>query len=206
MFNEYVYIDDSGDAGLNNSASNQLIIAAVIVVNNTERQALEDTMNDFRNKLGWIRLHEFTFNKTRKDILVDLIGVINNFNFKAYIVVLNKSEILPESVPKGNFSIYNHVLKELLIKVGKSNQLITIDGRNSKKHDKRSSVYLRQYLKEKGIINTKIRFMDSRKCSLIQLADIFAGAVARTYKEKTDSQVYINLLKDKIIEIKTITL
>jgi len=93
---------------------------------------------------------------------------------------------------------------ELLLKVGKNDQVVTIDGKSSKKYDKQVRTYLRQCLKDKGIENTSIKFVDSRKDSLIQLADIVAGAVARSFKKKDDAQKYLNLLGDKIIKIEKI--
>ena len=64
---------------------------------------------------------------------------------------------------------------------------------------------MRQNLKANGIEKTTIRFVDSRKDSIVQLADIIAGAVARSYKDKTDAQKYLKLLKDKIVKIEKIT-
>ena len=90
-------------------------------------------------------------------------------------------------------------MKELLLKVSKNNQLVTLDGKSGKLYDKQVKAYLRQTLREKGIMDSHIRFVDSRNDSLVQLADIIAGAVARTFKDKTDAQKYINLLKEKIV-------
>jgi len=90
--------------------------------------------------------------------------------------------------------------------VSDNNSLITIDGKTGRQYDKQVRVYLRKSLRENGIMNSRIRFVDSREDSLIQLADIIAGAVARTYKNKTDSQKYIKLLAKKIISIDEIIL
>jgi len=204
MNKEFIYIDDSGDAGLKGSITDRLIIAAVIMVDEDKKTALNDAINLYREQLGWHELDEFKFAKTNKAILVDLINHIKSFDYKAYAVVLDKSEIDIESIPKEKVSIYNHVLKELLLRVCKDKQSITIDGKYGKKHDAEVRVYLRKQLRDNGIVGTSIRFIDSRKDSLVQLADIVVGSVARSYKNKTDSQRYIDLLKDKIIKIEKI--
>ena len=49
--------------------------------------------------------------------------------------------------------------------------------------------------------DTEQLFVDSRKDSLVQLTDIIAGAIARSYRDKTDAHKYLKLLKDKIITI-----
>jgi hypothetical protein len=206
MTKQFLAIDDSGDAGLRNSNTDQLIIAAVIIADEEKRKLLTEAINLFRRRMGWVELHEFKFHKTEKRILVDLIDFIKGFDFKAYVVVLDKRDINPSRVQKSMVSLYNHALKELLLRVSVNDQVVIIDGEAAKKHAGKVRAYLRQNLKANGIEKTTIRFVDSRKDSLVQLADIIAGAVARSYKDKTDAQKYIKLLKDKIVKIERITL
>jgi predicted MPP superfamily phosphohydrolase len=194
-----VAIDASGDAGLRNSDTKQLVIAAVITYGEEQTKLLVEAINSFRRYLGWVDLHEFKFSKTEKSVIVDLINHVKGFEYHAFAVVLNKTQRDTNSTPKGKVPVYNQVMKELLLKVSKNNQLVTIDGKSGKLYDKKVKAYLRQTLRDKGIINSHIRFVDSRNDALVQLADIIAGAVARTFKDKTDAQRYLNLLKDKIV-------
>ena len=206
MSKQYVFIDDSGDAGLRNSNTNQLIVAAVIVVDEHKKELLEEAINLFRRRLGWVELHEFKFNKTEKNILIELIDFIKHFDFKAYAVVLDKKGIDPGSAQKNKVSVYNQTIRELLLRVSKSDQIVVIDGKATKSHAEKLRAYLRHSLKEKGIKNTRIRFVDSRKDSIIQLADIIAGAIARSYKDKPDAKKYLSLLEKKIIQIDEVQL
>ena len=180
MSKQYVFIDDSGDAGLRNSNTDQLVVAAVIVVDENKKVLLEDAINLFRRRLGWVELHEFKFNKTEKSILIELIDFIKHFDFKAYAVVLDKKSVDSSGILKSNISVYNHTIRELLLRVSMSNQIVVIDGKATKSHAEKLRAYLRQSLKENGIDNTRFRFVDSRKDSIIQLADIIAGAIARS--------------------------
>ena len=193
MVKQYIFIDDSGDAGLGNSNTDQLIVAAVIVVDENKKELLEDAINLFRRRLGWVDLHGFKFSKTEKSILVELIDFVKHFDFKAYAVVLDKKNIDSSNIIKSKMSVYNHTIKELLLRVSKSNQIVVIDGKATKSYAEKVRTYLRQSLKENGIDNTSIRFVDSRKDSIIQLADIVAGAIARSYKDKTDAMRYLSL-------------
>jgi len=204
MSKQYIFIDDSGDTGLSYSNTDFFIVAAVIVVDEKEKDLLVEAINLFRQNLGWVELHEFKFNKTKKEILINLIDSIKSYKYSAYAVVLDKREIDINRIEKGKFSIYSHLLKELLLRVSKNDQVVTIDGRNSKKYDKKVRVYLRRHLKDRGILNSKFRFVDSRKDSLIQLADILAGAVASSYKGKSDIKVFFDILNDKIVKIEQI--
>ena len=82
------------------------------------------------------------------------------------------------------------------------NPIITIDGRADKLYAKSIKTHLRIGLKEKGVHNSRVYLVDSRKSSLIQLTDIIAGSVARSYnKTKTDNQTYIKAFGDKISAI-----
>ena len=206
MIKQYVAIDASGDAGLRNSDTKQLVIAAVITDSEEKTMLLEEAINSFRRDLGWVDLHEFKFSKTEKSVIVDLINHVKGFEYRAYVVVLHKTQRDTKSTPKGKIPVYNQVMKELLIKVSKNNQLVTIDGKSGKLYDKQVRAYLRQTLREKGIMDSHIRFVDSRSNPLVQLADIIAGAVARSYKDKTDSQKYVNLLNRKIISIDEVSI
>ena len=80
--------------------------------------------------------------------------------------------------------------------------IIVIDGVADKKHIQFSRTYLRQALRQHGVEKCKISFVDSRKDVIIQLADIVAGSIARSYdKEKTDHSDYLRLLDLKVKDI-----
>ncbi len=90
----------------------------------------------------------------------------------------------------------------MLLKLNLANPVITIDGRAGKRYANEIRAYLRQALKENGVERTRIYLTDSRKNSLIQLTDIVAGAVARSYREeKTDRHTYIQALGTKVAAI-----
>jgi len=60
-------------------------------------------------------------------------------------------------------SLYNHVIKELLVKLELSESIIEIDGIGGKKYMQKVRSYLRQSLRDEGVINCQIRFVDSKK-------------------------------------------
>ena len=115
--------------------------------------------------------------------------------------MLDKKELDPSQIAKSGISIYNFTIKELLLRISKNDQIVFIDGQANKDNAQKTRTYLRQSLREHGIEKVSIRFVDSRKDSLVQLADIIAGAIARSYKDRTDAQKYLNLLKNKIVKI-----
>ena len=94
-------------------------------------------------------------------------------------------------------NLYNYAIKELLLRLRLGTEpVIVIDGVTDKKHIQRIRTYLRQALKQHGVEKCKIGLVDSRKEPLIQLADIVAGSVARSFdKTKADHGDYLKLLK-----------
>ncbi len=82
---------------------------------------------------------------------------------------------------------------------------IEIDGRSSKQNMKKTITYIRHEVNKNQNKKIDIKFCDSDKDNLIQLADLIAGSINRSLnKNKTDSGAYLNILRDKIAKIKRI--
>ncbi|MCL2250266.1 MAG: DUF3800 domain-containing protein [Oscillospiraceae bacterium] len=202
MGKEFLYIDDSGDTGFKKSSSSHFLIATVIVLDEGQVRLLSDAISLFRRELGWSELDEFKFSKTNKKTILNVIDLVKAYDFSAQVIVLDKSRVNTENIPKEKETLHFQVIKELLLKLDLSNPVITIDGRAGRKYAKRIRTFLRQGLKERGILRSQIYFVDSRKSPLVQLADIVVGAVARSLnKDKTDSDVYLKALSGVITNI-----
>ena len=202
MKKQFIFIDDSGDPGLKDSSTSRLIIAAVIVMDRENLSTLNAAINGFRAGLGWNELDEFRFSSTNKRIIKELLKHLSQFDFKSYAAFIDKDKILNTTRFSKNETIYNYAIKELLLKLKLYEPTIVIDGVSEKKPAQRTRVYLRKALKQKGITKCKISFVDSRKNSAVQLADIVVGSIARSFdKTKDDHNDYIKLLKGKIKNI-----
>jgi len=201
-YKQFVYIDDTGDPGLTKSSSSHFIVAAVVVVGADELSRISAIIDGYRKELGWAELHEFKFNSTKKIIVAKLIDRVSVCCYTAYAMVLDKDEISVSRDIIDKDSLYYYVVKELLLKLQLESPEILIDGRIGKRYIQKVRTYLRKKLKESGVADCKIKFLDSRKSSLIQLADIVAGSISRSYQsDKTDNTKYQMLLGDKIAAI-----
>ena len=206
MSKEFLYIDESGSTTLKNAASNHLIIGTVLVLDHENLTSLTDAMNEFRTKLGWKELQEIKFMLTKKSIILDLLKFIQPFEFKVYGLVIDKRKITTLQHLEDDKSLYNYAIKELLIRLELTDTVIFIDGVAHKRQAERIRTYLRQNLRQHGVVKSKIRFVDSRKEVLIQLADVIAGSIARSYNErKANNKEFIKLLEPKIEDIFEIT-
>ena len=199
MSKQFVFIDDSGDPGLSKSATSHFIVAAVLVVDSEQLSNLVIAMNGFRAGLGWNELHELKFNSAKKSIIKNLLRFVKQFEFKAYAVVVDKTKMISLPQLASGETLHNYVIKELLLKLELSEPIIFVDGVTDKKHIQRTRTYLRKALKQNGVDKSKISLVDSRKDVMIQLADIVAGSIARSFdKQKSDHNEYLKLLETKI--------
>jgi len=199
---QIVILDDSGDLGIHGSNTSHFIIAAVVIVGEADVQNLTAAVDQYRRELGWKETHEFKFNTTKKDIIEELINKIRSYDFSAYAMVLDKRKIPVTPDIIDSTSLYYYVMKELLLRLDLQSPLITIDGIGGKRYMQRIRAYLRQNLKASGIEKCEIRFADSKKDSLIQVADIVAGSIARSFRDdRTNAGKFLGLLEDKIVRI-----
>jgi len=199
---QFVILDDSGDPGVDGSSTSHFVIAAVIIVGDDDRQKLIDAIDNYRQKLGWKETHEFKFNTTKKGIIEELIKIIRGYKFSAYAMVLDKRKIpvTPDIIDSN--SLYYYVMKELLLKLDLKNPHITIDGIGGKRYMQRIRAYLRQNLKANGVEKCEIKFADSKKDSLVQLTDIVAGSVARSFRsDRVNTDKFLKLMEDRIVQI-----
>ena len=198
----FIYVDDSGDPGLNVGGSNNFIIASVVLVGQENRDKLIQAIDEYKKGLGWKEREELKFHKTHKDVIRLAIKTANKYNYTAYAIVIDKSKIDTDSLSSmEKDSIFLYTIKELLIKLNLPDSDIIIDGVRGPKYTKKARTYLRRELRDKDIKAGRISFEDSRSNPLIQLADLVAGSVARSLTDKADANDYIKLFGKKLKRI-----
>ena len=202
MRKQFVFIDDSGDPGLTSGGSSNFIIASVVLVGKENRDNLAQAINKYKKGLGWKEREELKFHKTHKEVIRLAIKTANKYNYSAYAIVIDKSKLDAHFSPYvEKDSIFLFAIKELLVKLKLSDSDIIIDGVRGPKYTKKARTYLRQELRENGIKIGRISFEDSRSNPLIQLADLVAGSVARSFTDKADAGEYIRLFGRKLKKI-----
>jgi len=201
MSKQLVFIDESGDAGLTGSQSCRFIIAAVVVVRENEDLEIRTKMNEYRQTLGWHKLDEFKFSRTRKAVVKELLNLLSTCKFKVYGVVLDKKKKIKKYQIDNRYSLYNYVLSELLKILPDGDLSICIDGEAGKKYQKNTLVFLRKQIGYKNKI-IGFRYLSSKSCEELQLADLIVGSIGRSFSEHRDKDEYIRLLEDKIVKIK----
>lgn len=206
---QLVFIDDSGDPGFKKGASSSnFILAAALFMDPDTAKLANDTIIEYRRSLGWRDDYEFKFAKIRKDIIIELLRTVARYDFQIYAVYINKADypnLFKFCLDKEKF--YNWATKELLAMMPLEDAKIKIDGKYGKQYKLHVKAYIRKELNTEFCKITDFSVQDSKKDNLIQLADLIAGSINRSFQvDKTDFKNYVRVLKQKIVMLKKLNL
>ncbi|MBQ2695629.1 DUF3800 domain-containing protein [Candidatus Saccharibacteria bacterium] len=209
MSKQLVFIDDSGDPGFKKGASSStFVLAAALFIDPKVATIVNKEISDYRKSLGWKDSHEFKFRTTAKSIKLEFLRIVNRYNFDIYAIYVDKAKYPNMFKLADNDKLYNWSTKELLAIIPLEDAAVRMDGKYTKQYKLRVKTYIRRELnsgENKKV--TDFDTSDSRRDNLIQLADIIVGSINRSFqKDKTDSDEYINIIREKIVELKSLDL
>ena len=196
-----VFIDESGDVGMKlDSGSSQFFTITVVGFTDFEEAIKADRLIDsLRQKTGV--KPEFKFSKLSSSNKLQFFQEIAACDFGYWSVVINKAVLIEQGFQeKDPFYKYACKLVCLTAKESLENSLVVIDGSGSREFRHQFQTYLKKNLNNKDDDLPKIKTVkieDSHKNNLIQLADMVCGAVARSYSEKSDRNIYREILRKK---------
>jgi len=198
-----VFVDESGDAGLKiqQGSSSHFVVVLVIFDDHAEATRADYHISTIRKMLGVNQKFEFHFQKMNGNFRRKFLEEISQFSFQYYGIVINKSKLYgpgfsyPDSFYKYTCKLVCRNAKDCL-----RDAKITIDGNGSREFKRELATYLRKNVNERdcGYQHIrKIKMEDSSQSNLLQLADMVAGAVARSFKDKADKHEYRQLIAGK---------
>lgn len=209
IMKQLVFIDDSGDPGFAQGVSStRLMMAGAVFIDPEEATKLNDEISKLRKDLGWHDNHEFKFRKASKEVKIRFLNTANQYHFNIYAVYIDKTRFHKNILQfASDKHLYNWTAKELLKIMPLDKAYVKIDGRASRMHKLRVAAYLRREINADGYKIKEIKTQDSVHDNLIQLADMIVGSIGRSFQtDKTDAKTYMNIIKNKIIEIKSLDL
>jgi hypothetical protein len=199
-----VFIDDSGDPGfrLGKGSSSHFVIACIIFDDDLEALKVKVAVKDLKRELKFPDDVEFKFFKSRNVIKESFLKSIDKFNFKVRAIVVDKTIIRSDELKNNKNSFYSYIIKSVLENSNDSilDARIRIDGSGDRFFRKNFLSYLRRQLdlKQKRIMKN-CKLVDSKSDELIQVADMVAGCIRRSYdKSKNDPVYYKSLIKKHI--------
>jgi hypothetical protein len=199
----YVFVDESGDSGfkLDKGSTQVFCIAAVIFRSKEDIETTNQIMQALKEQLGLKKTHEFHFHNEPVKFRKAFCEAVCGCPFVVRATVVDKMRIYEDTLlRKSPAYFYNFIIKMLLKHSfgAITNAKVCIDGSMNRE----LKTYLRQELNRESYIIHDIQFLDSRKSSMIQLADMIAGSIARSYRpDKRDSQALRRVLKPRIQDI-----
>lgn len=201
-----VFIDDSGDPGFkfDKGSSRYFVIACLIFQDELEALKVKVAIKDLRRELKFPDNIEFKFFKSRSITKFAFLKAINKFDFNVRAIVVNKSIIRSNELKNNKNSFYSYIIKMVLQHSNGDilDAKIRIDGSGDRIFRKNFLTYLRKQLNsgQKRLVRN-CKLLDSKSDELIQVADMIAGSIRRSYEgTKSDAQEYKKIIKKHITD------
>ncbi|HAH87055.1 MAG: DUF3800 domain-containing protein [Armatimonadota bacterium] len=199
----YVFVDESGDSGfkIEKGSSPIFCIAAVIFQSAEAISATQAVIQQVRSSLKTKQTHEFHFNSESSKFRRTFCEAVRTCPFTVRAIVVDKSLIYEGTMLRKSPSYFYNFTTKMLLKHSFGsiiNAKVRIDGRMNRK----LKSYLRRELNQESKIICDTKFSDSKIDSMIQLADMIAGSIARSYKpEKKNYQELREMLRPCIEDV-----
>lgn len=184
----YVFIDESGDPGFKIEKGSSPIFVTSMVIFDTAQDADEATKL-IKELKGELRVKpEFKFNKSHHAVRDGFFHRVSDLRFRTRCVVVQKDLIYSDALRTVKDSFYKFFIRNMMQHDGGAlvDAKVVIDGSGDRPFKRAFRSYLRKHIDSSCV--KKVDLKDSVKDPLVQLADMTAGAIARSYrKDRADS-------------------
>jgi len=199
----YVFMDESGDPGfkLDQGSSRFLGIAAVIFRNRDDMAYTEQILSGAKSNLGWKQIQEFRFHHASLDVRTSFCLALRECPFTVHSVVIDKRIIFPNAPLRHSPGCFYQYLIRLLLERNQqsiNNAKVVLDDNSFREIE----TFLRKHLRSDKKMITSLKLIESSKSPLLQIADLAAGSVLRSYyPEKKRFDECRRLLVDRIASV-----
>lgn len=196
-----VFIDESGDAGfrVGEGSSPAFVVAMVIFGFNDDADDTEKAIKAVKQQLGL--QNEFKFNKLRNDWKDEFFEAVKGCPFKVRAIVVRKDVIYSPHLRSEKDNFYRFFVRIMMTNDGNilDNAKVVLDGSGDREFKKQFRTYLKKHSGDR--IRT-FRFSNSKNDLLVQLADMCAGAIARSYNpDRKDASRWRKMLAPRISDV-----
>jgi len=202
-----IFIDESGDPGfkITKGSTEYFVIVLVIFDDNLDAEETALRIKRYRRSIGKGDKFEFKFSRSSHEFRKSFLKEIKDCNFKVRALVVDKKRIYSPTLQTDKQKFYNYCIKQVLKHNNNSiiDASIRIDGLGERSFRRSLLVYLRQELNQKDkVVLKNLRFRNSNNDVLIQLADMVAGSIKKSYDPiKKDNNDYRKIIKSKIEDV-----
>ncbi|MBY6047712.1 DUF3800 domain-containing protein [Vannielia litorea] len=191
-----VFIDESGDPGfkLAKGSSPNFVTTMVIFDDHEQAKSCQKAIYELMKAL---RVKpEFKFSKLYSPHRDTFFEVVGRYEFRTRSVVVQKELIYSDALRTVKESFYKFFVRNMLQHDGGAlvDAKVVVDGSGDRAFKRAFRSYLRRHLDSNAV--KKLELRDSVKDPLVQLADMTAGAIARSYNpERADSNRWRSTLR-----------
>jgi len=190
--------DEAGDVSLNfDKGASRYFVPAFIATQSPD--LLRDTLARLRQALGLIEAHEFKFHKmTSTEIRNQVFSTLAHANFEAWALIVDKTRLPKIFETTESIEIYTHFITELLNMIPAELQqdaTLILDEFGSTP-DLRTELRRTMIKRHMPRLFKRVIVRSSHKESLIQVADLVAGAIMRR-DTQNDSDAF-DMISNKI--------
>lgn len=195
----YVFVDDSGDPGFKfgQGSSDFLVYTACIFKTAEKVNYLAVVLETAKESIGLHKEHELKFTKTSHTRRLDFLQFIATEELETISVVLDKRELNANGSRTTQLNMLRLLLLESADEISAAK--VFLDGQGSKSHLYVLRSGLRRFSNSSDANIRELKFADSSKNVLIQLADMVAGAIHKSFEgnKPQDQEYVIRLLASK---------
>lgn len=183
-----VFVDESGDAGfkLGQGSSTHLVVAAVCFTDRNVAAACDAAIGEFRRAAGLSDRFEFHFSQTREDISLELLRVVEPFEFRFSACFMDKTQAdVTSNRPAGPDLLAELAGQALQSLSGLAEAVVVVDGELPKPLQSQIERRLKAINRERDPRPVKkVKFSRSQGNNLLQLADVVSGAIFRSLTKR----------------------
>jgi hypothetical protein len=173
--------DEAGDVSLNfEKGASRYFVPAIIATQKPDH--LREKLADLRLELGLKETHEFKFHRmTSAEIRNEVFSALAHSDFEAYALIVDKTRLPKIFETTDSLEIYTHFITELLgiipPKMQKDATFILDEFGSTP--DLRTELRRTMTKRQMPRLFKRVLVRSSHKESLIQVADLVAGAIMR---------------------------
>jgi len=193
-----IVIDESGEPYFKEGSSKFFLLGLVIFKSFDDAENASENITAARAEAKLTK-REFKFSNS-KDFAKDIFfKKLSKCVFESVVIVIDKSKIRDNELKSNPKKFYNFALKALLKNTEFNKAVIKIDGRGDREFRKVIQSFIRREIPERKIKDVK--FADSEKDNLVQMADMITGCFARSYNSPHKPNPWKKLLSKKVKEV-----
>ena len=203
---QLVYVDESGDAGfkVGKGSTETLILVAVIFDRPEDAEATANCINTHRESIGKAKTYGFHFTNLKHEWRLGFLEAVQDCPFRVRAVVMKKDRIREGTKLKTSGDYFYRYTFKLLLRdafAGIRDAKLFVDGKAGRMTLRKLLIYLRQQCNvgDAKVFAKIAQVPKDQNNVLVQLADICAGAIARSYRsDRKDPCCYRKVINRRI--------